>query len=123
TALSVWSQMFGNPEYGFACDFADIALVAADCERLMAHWQSTLPLAIHVLDYEYLATKPQETLDALGAFVGLPTFDLLAAPAPDGAAIASASLWQARQPVHRGSIGRWRRYAPYLPELTAAFPD
>lgn len=122
TALSIWSQMFGNPEYGFACDFADIALVAADCERLMAHWQRKLPLAIHVLDYEHLAAQPQEALDALGAFVGLPTFDLLAAPAPEGKAIASASLWQARQPVHRGSIGRWQRYVPYLPELTAAFP-
>lgn len=123
TALSIWSQMFGNPEYGFAGDFADIAAVAADCERLMAHWRRTLPLAIHVLDYEHLAAQPQATLDALGAFIGLPPFDLLAAPAPEGAAIASASLWQARQPVHQGSIGRWRHYAPYLPELAAAFPD
>jgi hypothetical protein len=32
-------------------------------------------------------------------------------------AIGTASLWQARQPVYRSSIGRWRHYAPHVPEL------
>jgi hypothetical protein len=31
--------------------------------------------------------------------------------------ISTASAWQARQPVHARSIGRWRDYAAYVPEL------
>jgi len=29
----------------------------------------------------------------------------------------TASVWQARQPVYARSVGRWKSYAPYLPEL------
>lgn len=26
-------------------------------------------------------------------------------------------MWQARQPVYKTSVGRWRHYAPYVPGL------
>ena len=29
----------------------------------------------------------------------------------------TASLWQARQPIYRTSVERWRRYEPWLGEL------
>jgi len=36
-------------------------------------------------------------------------------------AVATASVWQVRQPVYASSVERWRRYAPYLPELETLF--
>jgi hypothetical protein len=39
-------------------------------------------------------------------------------PQPDRTdAIATASVWQARQQVYASSIGRWRAYADLLPDL------
>ncbi len=31
--------------------------------------------------------------------------------------VRTASLWQARQPVYRSSVARWRNYEPWLGEL------
>jgi hypothetical protein len=30
-------------------------------------------------------------------------------------------VWQARQPIYSASVGRWRNYAPFVPELDALF--
>lgn len=120
TALSLWMQHFAHEDMGFAYDFSDIGQTISDHARLMAHWRETLALPIFDLDYESLVAdsagsrrRLQEFLD-LGdesnARVGTPT------------AIATASVWQARQPVYSSSVGRWRNYTPYLPEL-AAFAD
>jgi hypothetical protein len=37
-------------------------------------------------------------------------------------AVATASVWQARQPVYATSIERWRRYEPWLGELRQLLP-
>ena len=63
-----------------------------------------------------------EVSERLRAFLGLPdNASTRDTPAP-GQVITSASMWQARQPVYRSSIGRWRAYAPFIPELEQLFP-
>jgi hypothetical protein len=37
--------------------------------------------------------------------------------------VLTASNWQVRQPIGKGSIGRWRRYARQLEPLRAALGD
>jgi hypothetical protein len=37
--------------------------------------------------------------------------------------INTASLWQARQPIYRTSVERWRRYEPWLGELRELAPE
>jgi hypothetical protein len=37
-------------------------------------------------------------------------------------AIRTPSKWHACQPIHGGSVGRWRRYAPWLGALAAVAP-
>ncbi len=116
TALSLWAQSFHEDVQGYCFDFGDIALVMRDCERLMAHWRERYPQAIHELRYEELAADPGRSIGDLAAWLGLPNDPM---PRTDAVpeAIGTASLWQARQPVYRSSIGRWRHYAPYVPEL------
>lgn len=120
TALSIWMQWFSNPEYAFSHDFDAIRDVHDDAEALLAHWQRTLALPIRIVDYERLAAEPETVLGELLAFLDLAPADLVNA-APDAGAVTSASLWQVRQPIHAHSAGRWHRYAPFLPELDAAF--
>jgi hypothetical protein len=33
--------------------------------------------------------------------------------------VKTPSRWQARQPIYRSSVGRWRAYEPWLGELAA----
>lgn len=123
TALSIWGQSFASDEYGFASDFGDIAALAEGCDELMAHWRRTLPIPILTVDYEQVAADPAATIGSLFPLLGLAPFDLLGGDVADRSAITSASLWQARQPVHRRSVARWRNYAEYLPELLQLFRD
>jgi tetratricopeptide (TPR) repeat protein len=120
TALSLWSQDFAHADSAFASDLADIAHFARGYDRLIAYWRDTLSAPIHVLDYEALVENPTQRLAELCDFVGVHRQDGdVAAPA----AIHSASVWQARQPITTASVGRWKRYAPFVPELIDAFSD
>jgi hypothetical protein len=38
-------------------------------------------------------------------------------PEDNASAIRTASKWQARQPVFRSSVDRWRRFEPWIGEL------
>jgi hypothetical protein len=123
TALSLYGQFFAHTDGDFAYDFDDIATFAAGHDQLMEHWQQTLRLSIHTLDYEELAQNPGPTLAVLRERIGIPHHDDASAPRADDAVIGSSSLWQASQPVYTSSIGKWRSYATYLPELESLFAD
>jgi tetratricopeptide (TPR) repeat protein len=120
TALSIWMQYFAGRELGFAYDFADIAAVAQGCERLMAAAGTRHRDAIRDVRYEDLVREPDRLIGELAAWIGLDAQD--AADAPARVVISTASAWQARQPVHARSVGRWRVYAGYVPELLG-IPD
>jgi len=120
TALSLWCQDFAHEDCGFAYDFADIAAYMAGFDELVTHWQRTLSIPIHVCDYEDFVADPDAALAGLRAFIGMPSTETEAGgPA---APINSSSIWQARQPVYTRSVGRWRAYAPFIPELMS-FPS
>lgn len=115
TALSQWSQEFAHPDMAFTYDFQAMADYHAGHDALMRHWKQHLPLPVFELDYETLVSEPGQTLATLRAFIDVPAGD----PGTTGenAPVQSASVWQARQPVYSTSVGRWRHYAPHVPEL------
>lgn len=115
TALSLWSQDFGHPDMAFAYDFADMAAYMQGHDDLMQHWKQSLHIPIHELDYETLVTDTEAVLADLRNFIGAPARD--PDHAENNAPVQSASVWQARQPVYQASVGRWRHYVPYVPEL------
>jgi hypothetical protein len=123
-ALSLWCQHFAHEDMGFAYDFDDIAAFADGYLRLMRHWRPCNPLPIFDVDYEALVTAPDVELARVAVFLGLDWVSANRVHAhPYRDAIATASVWQARQPIHTGSIGRWHRYKALLPAAEAAFPD
>ena len=117
TALSIWSQSFAQAHYGFASDFGDIADFFRGHDRLMQHWKQRVQLPTHRLAYEDMIADPESTLEKLKAFIGMPAMALAEETASPSAAITSASMWQARQPIYRSSVGRWKNYLAYVPEL------
>lgn len=122
-ALSLWLQSFLEDAQGYAYNFSDMALVMRDCERLMAHWRARYADSIRTVRYEQLVAAPEHVVADLVAWLGIPA-TAVDSPLPDTSMpISTASLWQARQPVHGRSVGRWRNYAPHVPELLQFAPD
>lgn len=134
TALSLWCQHFAHDDMNWAYDFSDIGAYARGYQALMEHWRKVLPIRVLELDYESLVSNTAANLTRMFTFLGLPP--LPAAPAVPAAttaaappdkkprtadaprdAIATASVWQARQGVYASSVGRWKAYAPLLPEM------
>ncbi|MFZ2235907.1 MAG: sulfotransferase [Dokdonella sp.] len=121
TALSIWSQHFEHADLAWTYDFDDIAAFETGYRQLMA----TAPrfnLPTFDLEYAALVGDTESTLAKLHKFLGLPAHPATAAPREEKA-IATASVWQARQPLHRDSLDRWKLYAEFLPELTRATPE
>lgn len=115
TALSLWGQDFAHPDLAFAYDFDDMARFMAGHDTLIRYWTQTLPLQIYELDYETLVTEPEPALARLRDFIGAP--EIVPNTREDAAPVQSSSVWQARQPVYSTSVGRWKHYAPFVPEL------
>jgi tetratricopeptide (TPR) repeat protein len=112
-ALSIYAESFA-PEAPYATDLDDIRFLMAEQARLMRHWREVLPLPIHDIRYEHLVDDPEIQTRRLLHFAGLPWHDdclrFHANPRP----VQTHSRWQVRQPIHRGAIGRWRRYADWF---------
>src|SRR5260370_39876983 len=53
----------------------------------------------------------------MGAFITLDGVGACLRPETNRRPVKTASMWQARQPVYRTSVERWRRYEPWLGEF------
>lgn len=116
-ALSHWCQSFAHADYAYAHRFEDIACVQRDVNELHARAVARWPDRILTVDYEDLVQAPAGVLQRAWRFLGLDPV----VPAEEAScreAIGSASIWQARQPVHVQSVGRARHYQALLPELS-----
>ena len=123
TCLSIYFQGF-SAAHAYASDLTDLAHYYREYRRLMAHWRATLPpdLLLEVR-YESLVDDPEQWARRMLAHLGLSwdprclEFHLTDRP------VLTASSWQVRQPIGKGSIGRWRHYARHLEPLRAALGD
>ena len=114
-------QDFTDAQHGYAFDFDEIHAFMEGCERLMRHWQQRYADSIRRVEYSELVSAPEACIAELAAWIGIDPAQSAAHTDPPGS-IATASLWQARQPVYTRSMGRWRAYAQAVPEL-GMFPD
>jgi hypothetical protein len=84
----------------------------------MDHWRAVLPPGVMLeVDYEEATAAPEDVARRLVAFAGLEWDDACAKPERNADAVRTANKWEARQPVYRSSVERWRNYEPWLGEL------
>lgn len=114
TCLSIYFQHFAHVRNSYAYAQEDIAFFYAQYADLMAHWRKVLPVPLHEVRYERLVEEPEATSRALVAAAGLPWHPDCLKPQEHAGSISTASIWQARQPINRDSVGRWRHYAGHL---------
>ncbi|MGC2521931.1 MAG: sulfotransferase, partial [Stellaceae bacterium] len=117
TCLSIYFTHF-QQTISFSSDKRALAAAYRQYARLMDHWRSVLPAA-RCLDvrYEELVSDREAVTRRLIAFAGLEWSDDCLSPERNPRPLATASLWQARQPVYASSVARWRHYEPWLGEL------
>jgi tetratricopeptide (TPR) repeat protein len=123
TCLSIFTTELMT-RYEFAADRGDLAFVYRHYLRLMAHWRSVLPPTGFVeVDYEALVADPERCIPQLVTGCGLDWNDACLMPHRNPGMVGTASLWQARQPIYRTSVERWRCYEPWLGELSDLLAD
>jgi tetratricopeptide (TPR) repeat protein len=122
TALSLYFTRFAGA-HDFAFRRGDIVSYYREYLRLMDHWRGVLPPDRFLeIDYEDLVSHQETVSRQLVAFCGLAWDNACMEFHKTDRPIATASAWQARQPVYRRSAERWRNYEPWLGEFTRLPP-
>jgi tetratricopeptide (TPR) repeat protein len=119
SCLSCYFQLFQHRDTAFSYDLGNLADFYAGYRRMMAHWESEYPDRIMRVAYEDLVGSSRGVLADVLRFLGVEWDDAVVGSGAPDAVVRSASVWQARQPVHRQSVDRWRNYAELAPEFFA----
>lgn len=99
----------------FMHDRDNIVTAYRQYTRIMAHWKTTLPPAgMMEVDYEELVCNPEPVTRAMIEFCGAPWSDTCLRPELNRKPVVTPSAWQVRQPIYKSSLGRWRKFQPWL---------
>jgi tetratricopeptide (TPR) repeat protein len=113
-ALSIYFQRF-EAMHTYANDLEDIAHFHSQYERLMAHWSAVLPAsALLEVPYEGLVNDQKLWTRRMLEFIGLDWDPSCLNFERSVGTVRTASNWQVRQGLNRGSIGRWRHYEQWF---------
>jgi len=123
TCLSIYFQGF-SAAHPYATDFGDLAHYYHEYRRLVAHWRAVLPPQLLLeVRYEALVDDPEEWSRRMLAHIGLPWDPRCLEFHRTDRPVLTASNWQVRQPISKGSVGRWRRYEQFLGPLREALGE
>ena len=123
TALSIHQTHF-NPNLAFPTGGQELVAYFDSYRRLAAHWQRVLPPGRLIeVDYESLTSVPEQVIRRVLTGCGLSWDESCLHPERNPRAVKTPSKWQARQPIYRQSVERWRRYEPWLGHLRALLDD
>ena len=120
TCLSCYSKLFTREQL-FSYDQAELGGFHRDYRTLMAHWRAVLPPECFIeVDYEAVVDDVEGQARRLLAFLGLPWSPSCLAFHRTARTVRTASVNQVREPIYRGSVGRWKPFAGELGALLAA---
>jgi tetratricopeptide (TPR) repeat protein len=118
SAFSIYTTPFRNPP-PFAHSRENIRYFAREHETLMSHWRQCLDQRqLTEIDYESLVSEPATVIGEILRFLGLEEEEACFSHYQQTRCVSTPSLWQVRQPLYASSIDRWKRFEPWLKELT-----
>jgi tetratricopeptide (TPR) repeat protein len=114
--LSIYQQLFsgGMP---YAYNLEHIGLYYLQYQRIMEYWKQLFPEKILNVNYENLVMDSEQQLRRVIGFCDLPWDDCCLLEEKSQHVSATASKWQARQPIYQSSVRRWQKYQKYLGPL------
>jgi hypothetical protein len=119
-ATSCWLTPFRSVHW--SNDETHIAARFHQYVRLMNHWRSVLPVAIHDVAYEDTVDHLERVARQLVQACGLEWEPACLDFHKNNRPVRTASVRQVRQPIYRSSLGRWKNYEADLANLFAALP-
>jgi tetratricopeptide (TPR) repeat protein len=123
TCLSIYRTSFTTDSWGFASDLGDLAWYYRLYLRIMDHWRMVIPSdRLLDVDYEDVVDDIETAARRLIAFCDLEWDAACLRPEQNRDSVRTASKWQARQPVYRSAVERWRRYEPWIGDLRELLP-
>jgi len=123
SCLSNFRQLFAiqYSYYNYTLDLEDTAWFYRQFDSLMTHWRNVLPSDRFMeVQYEDIVFDQENQTRRLLNFCGLDWEEACMRFHENTAPVATASSVQVRQPLYRGSIGRWKKYGNRLDELKNA---
>lgn len=122
TCLSCYFQQFKSA-FPQGSDLRALGMYLRDSERVMQHWQRTLPLAIHEVSYERLVAEPEAEARQFIGFLGLDWHPAVLEPSAAEGTVTTASYAQVSQPIYQSSVRRADAYAEFLAPLRAGLAE
>jgi tetratricopeptide (TPR) repeat protein len=86
----------------------------------MVVWKEALDLQILDVGYENLVADPEGQARRMIDFAGLSWTPQILQPERTQRSVLTASQWQVRQPIYRGSVSRWTQYERWLGPMIAS---
>ena len=114
--LSVFFQHLGA-DLPYANKIEDIAHYYIEHTKLMQHWRHLYSESIFLLEYEKFVDSQRSITEALLAYCELIWEESCLQFHDNESAVATASIWQVRQPLYKTSVDRWRNYQMWLPDI------
>jgi tetratricopeptide (TPR) repeat protein len=118
-AVSCWQT--GLLTTPWSNDWDHIARRFADHQRIVRHWRQTRPIEWLDVAYEDLVADVECQARRMTEFLGLEWDPACLEFHANRRVVRTPSLVQVRQPVHSGSVGRWRHYEAFIEPLLSAF--
>ena len=119
TCLSIYFQDFTR-HHDYALDLENIGTHYRQYQRLMRHWRNVLDIPMLDVAYQDLVRDQEATTRRLLDFCGLEWDPACLAFHRSERVVNTASYSQVRQPMHSGSVERWRHYERHLDGLKDA---
>jgi len=117
TCLSCYFNQLSSAQ-NFTFDLADLAHYYREHQRLMDHWRSVLPAGVMMeVPYAELVDNQEKWTRKILDFIGLEWDERCLEYHTAERAVLTASFWQVRQRLYKGSVGRWRRYEKFIGPL------
>jgi tetratricopeptide (TPR) repeat protein len=114
TVLSIYMTPNSVP-VDFAHDRDNIVFAYREYQRLTDYYHSVLPpeflMAVH---YEDLVANREATTRKIIEFLGVEWDDACLNYEENERLVSTPTLWQARQPIYKTAVHRWKRYEPWL---------
>lgn len=121
TCLGNFRQLFSlaSPYYDYSFDLLDTGRYYLLFDRLMRHWERTMPGRILQVDYEDLVDNQEAVTRRLLDHCRLSWDDACLRFQDNASPVSTASAVQVRSPMFRSSLQRWKRYEAQLGPLRA----
>jgi hypothetical protein len=122
TCISNYVTLFGDQHY-WSFDFAMIGRTYRRYWDIMAHWRKTLPGRFLEVRYEEVVADTEGAARKLLAWCDLPWDEQVLRFYETNRPVTTASVTQVRQPIYTSSMGRWKKWEPYIQPLLNEIGD